>query len=63
VNQNIADIPVIVAAIDPCLSCTSRMTVAGTEGRARPGLSCTSRIAVADERGKRTAAGRDGGER
>ncbi len=27
VNQNIADIPVIVAAIDPCLSCTSRMTV------------------------------------
>lgn len=27
VNQNLADIPVIVAAIDPCLSCTSRMTV------------------------------------
>ena len=27
VNQNIADIPVIVAAIDPCLSCTSRITV------------------------------------
>jgi hypothetical protein len=27
VNQNIADIPVIVAAIDPCLSCTSRLTV------------------------------------
>ena len=27
VNQNIADIPVIVAAIDPCLSCTSRMVV------------------------------------
>jgi membrane-bound hydrogenase subunit alpha len=27
VNQNIADIPVIVAAIDPCLSCTSRITL------------------------------------
>jgi len=27
VNQNLADIPVIVAAIDPCLSCTSRLTV------------------------------------
>lgn len=30
VNQNLADIPVIVAAIDPCLSCTSRMTVINT---------------------------------
>ena len=27
VGQNLADIPVIVAAIDPCLSCTSRLTV------------------------------------
>ncbi|MDD1676207.1 MAG: nickel-dependent hydrogenase large subunit [Methanomicrobiales archaeon] len=27
VNQNLADIPVIIAAIDPCLSCTSRLTV------------------------------------
>jgi len=27
VNRNIADIPVIVAAIDPCLSCTSRITL------------------------------------
>jgi membrane-bound hydrogenase subunit alpha len=27
VGQNLADIPVIVAAIDPCLSCTSRMVV------------------------------------
>jgi NADH-quinone oxidoreductase subunit D len=26
-GQNLADIPVIVAAIDPCLSCTSRITV------------------------------------
>jgi len=36
VNQNLADIPVIVAAIDPCLSCTSRITVvdagSGEEG-------------------------------
>jgi len=30
VNQNLADIPVIVAAIDPCLSCTSRMTLIDT---------------------------------
>jgi NADH-quinone oxidoreductase subunit D len=33
VNQNLADIPVIVAAIDPCLSCTSRMTVIDTGER------------------------------
>ena len=26
-GEHIADIPVIVAAIDPCLSCTSRITV------------------------------------
>jgi NADH-quinone oxidoreductase subunit D len=32
VNQNIADIPVIVAAIDPCLSCTSRITVLNGRG-------------------------------
>lgn len=36
VNQNLADIPVIVAAIDPCLSCTCRMVVlnqkSGTTG-------------------------------
>jgi NADH-quinone oxidoreductase subunit D len=62
VNQNIADIPVIVAAIDPCLSCTSRMTVVGTEGRARPGLSCTSRITILDDKGKRKPLGQFGGE-
>jgi NADH-quinone oxidoreductase subunit D len=33
VNQHIADIPVIVAAIDPCLSCTSRITVLSERGR------------------------------
>ncbi len=33
VNQNLADIPVIVAAIDPCLSCTSRITIANEKGR------------------------------
>jgi NADH-quinone oxidoreductase subunit D len=32
VNQNIADIPVIVAAIDPCLSCTSRITILNKKG-------------------------------
>ncbi len=31
VNQNLADIPVIVAAIDPCLSCTSRITVINSD--------------------------------
>jgi len=33
VNQNLADIPVIVAAIDPCLSCTSRITVVNPKDR------------------------------
>lgn len=33
VNQNLADIPVVVAAIDPCLSCTSRITVVNERGR------------------------------
>ena len=33
INQNIADIPVIVAAIDPCLSCTSRITILNERGR------------------------------
>jgi membrane-bound hydrogenase subunit alpha len=33
VNQNLADIPVVVAAIDPCLSCTSRITIANPKGR------------------------------
>ncbi|MFA4825233.1 MAG: nickel-dependent hydrogenase large subunit [Methanoregula sp.] len=33
VNQNLADIPVIVAAIDPCLSCTSRITVVNSKKR------------------------------
>jgi membrane-bound hydrogenase subunit alpha len=32
VNQNIADIPVIVAAIDPCISCTSRITILNKKG-------------------------------
>ena len=31
VNQNLADIPVIVAAIDPCLSCTSRITMINSD--------------------------------
>ncbi len=32
VNQNIADIPVIIAAIDPCISCTSRITIQNEKG-------------------------------
>jgi len=39
VNQNLADIPVIVAAIDPCLSCTSRMTVIDTGTMAQGSIS------------------------
>jgi NADH-quinone oxidoreductase subunit D len=39
VNQNIADIPVIVAAIDPCLSCTSRITILSERGRRRGEMS------------------------
>ena len=30
-GQNIADIPIVVAAIDPCMSCTSRMTFVDTD--------------------------------
>jgi len=30
-GQNIADIPIVVAAIDPCMSCTSRMTFLDTD--------------------------------
>jgi membrane-bound hydrogenase subunit alpha len=37
VNQNLADIPVIVAAIDPCLSCTSRITLISSPG-GKPGV-------------------------
>ena len=37
VNQNLADIPVIVAAIDPCLSCTSRITLINAPG-GKPGI-------------------------
>ena len=32
-GAHLADIPVVVAAIDPCLSCTSRVTVVDTRGR------------------------------
>src|SRR3972149_1044891 len=33
VGSNLADIPVVVAAIDPCLSCTSRITIVDCEDR------------------------------
>jgi NADH-quinone oxidoreductase subunit D len=33
VNQNLADLPVIVAAIDPCLSCTSRITLLDNQSK------------------------------
>ena len=35
----IADIPVVVAAIDPCLSCTSRMTFVDVDRGQRPSMS------------------------
>lgn len=38
-GRYLADIPVIVAAIDPCLSCTSRLTLADPEGKARGSMS------------------------
>lgn len=34
VGQHLADIPVVVAAIDPCLSCTSRVTIVDREEKA-----------------------------
>jgi Ni,Fe-hydrogenase III large subunit len=33
VGRNLADLPVVVVAIDPCLSCTSRITVVDTGRR------------------------------
>jgi NADH-quinone oxidoreductase subunit D len=50
VNQNLADIPVIVAAIDPCLSCTSRLTVVDTGKR-------KTRIVSFDELRKKDRSG------
>jgi NADH-quinone oxidoreductase subunit D len=32
-GMHIADIPIVVAAIDPCLSCTARTTIVDTENR------------------------------
>jgi NADH-quinone oxidoreductase subunit D len=49
VNRNIADIPVIVAAIDPCLSCTSRITVVNNRDR-------TTGIVTLDDLRKRNSA-------
>jgi membrane-bound hydrogenase subunit alpha len=51
VNQNIADIPVIVAAIDPCLSCTSRITIVNPRDR-------TTGIVTLDDLRKRNRAHR-----
>jgi NADH-quinone oxidoreductase subunit D len=55
VNQNIADIPVIVAAIDPCLSCTSRLTITNRENR--PGV-----VVVRAARNGSRLSGREGEE-
>jgi len=42
VGRNLADIPVIVAAIDPCLSCTSRMTIVDQDKNEQRTLPVTS---------------------
>lgn len=39
VGQHIADIPVIIAAIDPCLSCTSRITVLSERGKEKASMT------------------------
>lgn len=49
-GKNIADIPVIVAAIDPCLSCTSRITLLDEDGR-NTGSVCMGEL------GRRNRAG------
>ena len=49
VGQNLADIPVIVAAIDPCLSCTSRITVVNEKGKTIRKLSFEQLRKHADE--------------
>ena len=33
-GEQIADIPIIVASIDPCMSCTDRVAVVGQDGNA-----------------------------
>jgi NADH-quinone oxidoreductase subunit D len=56
VGQNLADIPVIVAAIDPCLSCTSRMVVVNQKnGTGVPG---TTKVNFAGDPGDRQSRGR-----
>jgi len=49
VNQNLADIPVIVAAIDPCLSCTCRMVVVNQKGSTK-GTDATN-VGIASDPG------------
>ncbi len=39
VGRNLADLPVVVVAIDPCLSCTSRITVVDVERRETSSLT------------------------
>jgi membrane-bound hydrogenase subunit alpha len=56
VNQNLADIPVIVAAIDPCLSCTCRMVVVHQKGSSN-GTDMTI-VGIANDSGDRRNGGR-----
>ena len=56
VNQNLADIPVIVAAIDPCLSCTCRMVVVNQKDSTN-GTDRTN-VGIAPDPGDRRNRGR-----
>jgi NADH-quinone oxidoreductase subunit D len=56
VNQNLADIPVIVAAIDPCLSCTCRMVVVNQKDSTN-GTDRTN-VGIAPDTGDRRNRGR-----
>jgi membrane-bound hydrogenase subunit alpha len=56
VNQNLADIPVIVAAIDPCLSCTCRMVVVNQGGRTN--VTDTTNVGIVGDPGGRRHRGR-----
>ncbi len=53
VGQNLADIPVIVAAIDPCLSCTCRMVVVNQKNGTR--VTGTTKVGFAgDPKGRQS---------
>jgi membrane-bound hydrogenase subunit alpha len=56
VGQNLADIPVIVAAIDPCLSCTCRMVVVNQKSSAN--MTGTANAGIESDPNGRQSGGR-----